>query len=64
MNSPAIRKPDVAMRIALFSECYRPVANGVVSSILTLREALEHRGHSVLIVAPGSDQPDEPGVYR
>jgi glycosyltransferase involved in cell wall biosynthesis len=53
------------MRVALFSECYLPVTNGVVTSIITLREALHAQGHRVYVFAPGAPQPeDDPDVYR
>jgi 1,2-diacylglycerol 3-alpha-glucosyltransferase len=55
----------IRMRIALFSECYTPVANGVVTSIQTLRETLRAQGHTVAIFAPGTPQPDDdPDVFR
>src|SRR5579871_1490025 len=47
------------MRIALFSECYLPVTNGVVTSLLTLRETLRSWGHTVYVFAPGAPQPDD-----
>ena len=47
------------MRIALFSECYTPVTNGVVTSIVTLRETLRALGHTVYVFAPGAPQPDD-----
>ena len=52
------------MRVAVFSECYRPVANGVVTSIDTLRDTLRERGHTVFVFAPGSPQPDDRDVFR
>ncbi len=53
------------MRVALFSECYTPVANGVVTSIQTLRETLRAQGHTVAVFAPGAPQPDDdPDVFR
>jgi glycosyltransferase involved in cell wall biosynthesis len=53
------------MRVALFSECYTPVANGVVTSIQTLRETLRAQGHTVAIFAPGTPQlDDDPDVFR
>jgi glycosyltransferase involved in cell wall biosynthesis len=53
------------MRIALFSECYLPVMNGVVTSMQTLRETLRAWGHTVYIFAPGTPQPeDDPHIYR
>jgi 1,2-diacylglycerol 3-alpha-glucosyltransferase len=45
------------MKIALFAEGYDPFVNGVVTSIKTLRHALEEQGHEVVIFAP-----DYPGL--
>lgn len=47
------------MRIAIFSECYTPVLNGVVTSVVNLREALIAMGHTVYVFAPGAPQPDD-----
>lgn len=47
------------MRIAIFSECYTPVMNGVVTSLLSLREALRAEGHTIFVFAPGAAQPDD-----
>ena len=53
------------MRIALFSECYTPVPNGVVTSITSLRQTLQAWGHTVYVFAPGQPQPDDDeGVFR
>ena len=53
------------MRIALFSECYIPVANGVVTSVATLRNELRAQGHRVFLFAPGTHQPgDDEDIYR
>lgn len=53
------------MRIAIFSECYTPVTNGVVTSIVTLRDALRALGHTVYVFAPGTPQPDDDAdVFR
>jgi 1,2-diacylglycerol 3-alpha-glucosyltransferase len=38
------------MRIGLFSDTYSPDINGVVSSIVTLQNALENLGHDVFVV--------------
>jgi glycosyltransferase involved in cell wall biosynthesis len=38
--------------VALFSECWRPIVNGVVASIDGLRAGLEEAGARVTIVAP------------
>lgn len=40
------------LRIAIFSECYRPTRNGVVSSVETFREHLRELGCHVKIFAP------------
>ena len=52
------------MRIAVFSECYVPVTNGVVTSVVTLRDTLRAWGHRVFVFAPGTHQPDEEDVFR
>jgi glycosyltransferase involved in cell wall biosynthesis len=40
------------MRIAFFTNCYKPVINGVVASISSLKEAYERKGHETYIFAP------------
>ena len=40
------------MQIAIFSECYHPIENGVVASIDALCDGLRADGHDTLIVAP------------
>src|SRR5205807_7949413 len=40
------------MRIAIFSESYEPVQNGVTTSVRTLVEELRARNHHVNILAP------------
>lgn len=40
------------LRVALFTEIYRPAVNGVVASVETLAAALESRGHQIFCVAP------------
>jgi 1,2-diacylglycerol 3-alpha-glucosyltransferase len=54
------------MRIALFTECYRPIVNGVVVSVVTFTGELRKLGHEVLIVAPAYPgyRDEEPDVYR
>ncbi len=53
------------MKVAIFSECYLPTTNGVVTSIVTLRRTLEQMGHTVYIFAPGNpEREDDPFVYR
>ena len=38
------------MKVLITSDWYEPVINGVVTSVLTLKEELEKRGHEVRIV--------------
>ena len=54
------------MRIAVFTECYRPIVNGVVVSVSTLAGELTKQGHDVLIVAPAfpGHRESEPNVHR
>lgn len=40
------------MRIAFFTNCYKPLINGVVTSIVYLKEAYEKKGHQTYIFAP------------
>jgi 1,2-diacylglycerol 3-alpha-glucosyltransferase len=40
------------MRIGFFTECYRPIVNGVVASIDALRAGMRARGIDVLTIAP------------
>jgi len=40
------------MRIALFTECYHPIVNGVVVSVSTFARELAKQGHQVRIYAP------------
>lgn len=54
------------MRIGIFTECYRPVLNGVVVSIDTFRDELEKRGHQFFIFTtenPGF-KGNDPNVVR
>ncbi|MEM4348622.1 MAG: glycosyltransferase [Candidatus Anstonellaceae archaeon] len=53
------------MNIALFTDSYLPIRDGVVSSILAFRKGLAEKGHKMLIFAPeiiGSKK--EPNVFR
>lgn len=54
------------MRIGLFSDTYTPEINGVVSSVLMLKEGLEALGHEVWVFAPGHPDitSDEDHVVR
>lgn len=53
------------MRIAFFTDTYRPSLNGVVTSTDTFRRELEALGHEVRIFAPTSPHAEaEPGITR
>ncbi|MCC9078072.1 glycosyltransferase [Litorilinea aerophila] len=54
------------MRIALFSDVYKPVTNGVVHHVAMLKHYLETWGEQVWLFVPGSSQQpdDEPNVIR
>lgn len=53
------------MRIAFFTDTYRPSLNGVVTSTDTFRRELEALGHEVRIFAPTAPHVEaEPGVTR
>lgn len=54
------------MKIAFFSDTFYPEVNGVATSCLTLKRALEKRGHEVHVFAPKSRIPggtQEPRVH-
>lgn len=42
------------MNIGIYTECYKPIINGVVVSIESFRQEFEKLGHKVFIVAPYS----------
>lgn len=54
------------MRIAIFSESFEPVVNGVTTSIQTLREALHKLGHTTFVYAPRfpGHHDSDPNVFR
>lgn len=54
------------MHVALFSDCYRPRINGVVTSLISLKTGLEKLGHRVTLIAPSYPNQDdtEPGIVR
>jgi 1,2-diacylglycerol 3-alpha-glucosyltransferase len=43
---------SIFLRIGFFTECYRPVVNGVVSAIVAMREGLRAAGHEVVCITP------------
>ena len=54
------------MNIGLFSETYYPEINGVATSVYTLKNELEHRGHNVYVfttTTPGAPR-HEHNVFR
>jgi 1,2-diacylglycerol 3-alpha-glucosyltransferase len=44
------------MRIGLFTDTYPPFVNGVSTSVLMLKEALEKKGHEVFVVTVNSEK--------
>lgn len=47
------------MRIAVFTNTYRPTINGVVNSIEAFRRGLEDAGHDVFVFGPQAPEPHE-----
>lgn len=54
------------MRVAIFSESYEPIVNGVSVCVSTLRDGLTSRGHEVYVFAPAYRhfRDDGPNVIR
>ena len=55
------------MRIGMFADAYTPDINGVVTSIVTLKDALEKMGHEVFVITtkPSSVKEEtDPHIYR
>jgi glycosyltransferase involved in cell wall biosynthesis len=53
------------MRVAIFTESYEPVVNGVSVAVATLRDGLRARGHDVVVYAPRfAGYQDTDGVFR
>lgn len=54
------------MKIAIFTDCYTPIKNGVVTSVKQLKEGLEKKGHLVVVVTvavPNYEETD-PHILR
>lgn len=55
------------MNIGIFTDTYFPQLNGVATSVRTLAQALEKKGHNVYIFTPSDPRlidKNEPNVYR
>lgn len=54
------------MRIAIYTNAYKPIVSGVVNAIALLRQGFVARGHEVIILAPDyyGYRDQESGVYR
>ncbi len=54
------------MRILIFSNTYKPILSGVVTSIAMFRQGLVDAGHDVHIMAPESEdyEDEEPYIFR
>lgn len=50
------------MRVAIFTESYEPIVNGVSVSVATLRDGLRARGHEVFVFAPKFPGYDDGGA--
>ena len=54
------------MKIGIFTNCYRPLVNGVVGAVSLLRKGFREAGHDVYIFTPAYDDyiDDEEGIFR
>ena len=53
------------MKIGIFTECCKPVMNGVAVSVESFKKGLEEKGHEVFVFAPDNPKAEsEHGVYR
>ena len=48
------------MKIGIFSDTYTPYINGVTTSIVMLKNALEKKGHTVYIVTVNNENINNP----
>jgi 1,2-diacylglycerol 3-alpha-glucosyltransferase len=56
----------MTMSVGIFTDCYLPTKNGVVTSVVQLKEGLERSGHRAVVVtvdSPGCEVKDKT-VYR
>lgn len=53
------------MKILITTDWYKPIVNGVVTSVLNLKKELEERGHEVRVLTLSRDYHsyEEDGVY-
>ena len=65
-RSTAASAPERPLRIGLFTDTFTPEINGVVSSVVMLREGLEALGHQVWVICPRNPKGDEddPHIIR
>ncbi|NLG84642.1 MAG: glycosyltransferase family 4 protein [Firmicutes bacterium] len=54
------------MRIAIYTNAYKPIVSGVVNAIALLRQGFLARGHEVIVLAPDyyGYRDQEEGIYR
>jgi len=54
------------MKIAIFTNNYKPIISGVTESVESFREGLEKRGHKVYVFAPNfpGHKDEDPNVFR
>lgn len=54
------------MNVGIFTDCYIPTKNGVVTSIVQLKEGLEQRGHKAIVITVATPHYDKKDmtVYR
>lgn len=54
------------MKIGIFTNCYRPLVNGVVGAVTLLRQGFREAGHEAFIFTPAYDdfRDGEDGIYR